>query len=118
MKKEYRLSVLGISLIFQLFAYIQSRLIPDSVSISPNWFSQFPYLLVILITASVAAGLTERINVIVILLIIRSIIFIITGLPLGAYKEIELILLLSILIETSLYLEQFAQPLTSIVAMI
>jgi signal transduction histidine kinase len=101
---SYRIPVLLFSLTGHIVALLVTQLGKNSLDLNPNWYEQFLYLWIPMVIFSLTLIIPERNEHLLAILAVRFIFFMMIGLTAGPYKEIELILLCTMIVEAGLYL--------------
>jgi signal transduction histidine kinase len=100
----FRIPILVFSLTGHVVALLITQLGKNYLDLNPNWYEQFLYLWIPMVILSFALIIPKRNEHILTLLAVRFIFFLMIGLTAGPYKEIELILLCTLVVEAGLYL--------------
>lgn len=103
--RKYRLFILSFSVFGHIVAVVVAELGKNTLGINPNWYEQFPYLWIPMLAFSFSLFFIERNDYLIAILVIRFFLFIMLGLTAGTYKEVELILLCTVVVEAGLYLK-------------
>jgi len=101
---SFRIPILLFSLTGHIVALLVTELGRNYLDINPNWYEQFLYLWIPMVILSLTLIIPKRNEHRLAILAVRFIFFMMIGLTAGSYKEIELILLCTIVVEAGLYL--------------
>lgn len=102
----------GISAVAHIFVYLDYIYLKDSFTVPGHWHIQFFILLIFSIFLSLLLPFIKK--YILVFLSFKFICLLLIGYPLGDYLGIEIILLISIIMETVFYLPQYYGALGSI----
>jgi signal transduction histidine kinase len=100
----FRIPILVFSLAGHIAALLVTQLGRNFLDLNPNWYEQFLYLWIPMVVLSFALILPKRNEHLLAILAVRFVFFLMIGLTAGPYKEIELILLCTLVVEAGLYL--------------